>query len=175
RRGRSFELEGDGPYFSTPAQHFFCPHNFLDAPVAAFDQYVRAALMNEGERRVFLEPGDESYAFQSGGYREPVFEGIDRPIRAFAQAFDGGIRVQCHDEARAQRARLGEVCDMTPMQDVEDPVGENERPVQRAQAFVQFLGRDDLGFKGETRTHDLTAMIHGGSISAAVDWRRGAA
>ena len=85
------------------------------------------------KRCVFFEPGHEAHAFQPRHHRQAVFERIDRAIRAFAQPLDGQIRIQCDNEACAERPRFGQVSDMAAMQHIEHAIGKDQGASVRTQ------------------------------------------
>jgi hypothetical protein len=118
--------------------------DFLYRPVAALDQYVRAAFEDALDRRVLVEPGDQRHAFERGQYGQPVGQRIYRAVVPLAQPPDRRIRVERHDHRRAQRAGLCQQGHVPAVQDVEATVGEYQRARQLRQARGQAFGGDDL-------------------------------
>ena len=120
-------------------------------PIAALDQDIGPAFQNSGQWRVFIEPGDQRHAFECGQDRCPVFQAIDRPIRAFALSLDRGIAIDRDQQAGAQLPGLGQIGDVAAVQNIETAIGEDQGPRQNRQARGQGFGRTKLGF--EFRTH----------------------
>jgi hypothetical protein len=109
------------------------PDDLVHGPVSPFNQYVRPANQDEGERRIFFEPGDEAHALQRRHHRQAVCERIDRPVGALAEPFDRQIRVQCDNETCAERSRFGQIADVTAMQHIEYAIGEDQGSGLRTQ------------------------------------------
>ena len=106
-------------------------------------------LEDERERRVLVERHDQADRLQCGKHGEPVFERIDRPTVALAQATYRRIGVDADDERGAERARPGKIGHVAAMYDVEHAVGENPGSRQCPEARTQRRSCRDLG--GERR------------------------
>ena len=140
--------EGDRQRAPPPASNFDVADDLLDRPIAALDEDVGAAFEDAFEGRVFVEPSDEVGAFERGHHGQAVFEPIDRPVVAFAQALDRSVGVKRDDHRSPLRARLREEGDMAAVQDVKAAVGEHQRAGQRGETGGEFAGGDDLAFEG---------------------------
>ena len=116
----------------------------IDRPVAAFHENVRPAGVDQALRRLLVEPGHCVDAGERRYDREPVLQDVERPVRAFAEAPGGGIAVERDQKRRAQLPRPRQVGDMAAVQDVENPVGEDERARQSAEPGLQAGRRVDL-------------------------------
>src|SRR5262249_22742717 len=69
---------------------------------------------------------------------------IDRPVVALAKPPHRAVAVDAHDERSAERRRPVEIGHVAPVQDVEDAVGEHQRPWQRCGTGREFLRPGDL-------------------------------
>ena len=89
QRGCRFLVDkGDRYRPPAPAGDFDVADDLVHRPVAALDEDIRPAFENALQWRVFVKPGDERNAFERGHDRQPVGEGVDRAVVAFAQSFD---------------------------------------------------------------------------------------
>src|SRR5215210_310792 len=70
--------------------------------VAALRPHVRAQRAQDGARVVLLEDRDRADVRERREHRGAVALGHERPVRAL-QSPDGGVRVQAHDQAVAER------------------------------------------------------------------------
>jgi len=146
--GRLLVNEGDRVDLPAPAADLVAADDFVDWPVAAFDQDFRPAVQNALERRVLIEPGDQCNASQRGHDGQAIVEAVDWAIIAFAQALYRSIGIQSNNQTVAERGSLGEIGDVTAMQDVEASVGEYQRAGKRGAAFGKPLRRTDFRLEG---------------------------
>ncbi|MNI51571.1 hypothetical protein D3C73_1063020 [compost metagenome] len=72
--------------------------------------------------RVFFERHHPVHRFQRTQYNHAVFQRVDRTGFTF-QTFSGSIAVHRHNQAIAQLSGIGQIRDVTGMQNVEDAVG----------------------------------------------------
>jgi hypothetical protein len=100
----------------------------LHRPVAALDQHVGAAGLDEPGRRVFLEPGHRVHRRERRDQRTTIRQAVDRPAGTLAQPPRGAVAVQRDEQRRAERARPREIRDVSAVQQVENAVGEHQRP-----------------------------------------------
>ena len=137
-------LERNRHDLPAPGEHALCSGDALDRPVAALDEHIGLAGRDDFLRRVFVEPGDYVHAGKRCYDRHAVGKRIERPVRALAEPAGRGIAIQRDQQARAHGARLIEIGDVPAMQDVEDPVREDQWPAKvgnlRQRARVADLG-----------------------------------
>src|SRR5690554_5377886 len=154
---RAFVFEGDRMYVTAPATHFRRTDDIVRRPVSALHQDVRANFEDAFDRRVFIKPGHQIYAFKGGDDCKAVFEGIDRTVNTLAQTAYRSVRVERHDERTAEYTGARKIGGVAAMQNVEAAVGEYQRARNLCDAFAQVSRRADFFF--------VIGWVHGGYAS----------
>ena len=126
---------------------FLVADNLVHRPVAALDQDVRPALEDALDGGVFVEPGDQVHAAQGGHHRQAVFQPVDGPVVALAQALHRGVGVEGHHHGGTEGPGLAQVGDVAPVQDVETAIGEHQGMGQGGHPGGQLLRGANLGFE----------------------------
>ena len=147
-RGGALVLERDREHSPAAGQHAGAPamRSTGQSPPFTSTSGRQAAISASGVSS--SNQVTASTARERGDQGEAVFERIDRPLGAFAQAPGGGIAVQRDEQRRAQVARAGEVGDVAAMQDVEHAVGEHQRPRRAHRSSARAAGRRILPSNG---------------------------
>jgi len=141
-------LEGDGVHAPAARDHRLGADDARHRPVAALDQHVGPAGLDQRGGRVLVEPGDRIDGLERGDERHAVGEAVDGTARPLAQAAGGRIAIQGHEQHGAERARPGEIGDVSAVQQVEDAVGEHERPRRGARPARRGGRVEDLALEG---------------------------
>jgi hypothetical protein len=95
-----------------------------------------------------VEQRHQAHALERGEDRRAVAFVVERPVRRLAEAARRDVAVQAEHQARAARPRLRQVGDVAAVQDVEHPVGEDDRPRQLGEARLELGARAELGDEG---------------------------
>ncbi len=99
----------------------------LASVVPAFHQHVRTQVANELERRILLKNYNRINRFERRQDIAPLGLGAYRSVGTL-QSLDRGVAIQPDDESVAVTARPDEDVDVAGVQQVEDPVREDEPP-----------------------------------------------
>src|SRR6266702_2566257 len=132
---------------SAPAADLGRTDDRLGLPVAALGEHLGPAGEDQRERRVLVEPGDEMDRFERRDHRDAVGERIEGALLALAETLRRGIAVDRDQKRRPQGAGLGEIGDVTAMQDVEHAVGEHEWAPAGSEPRRKLLRRADFLFE----------------------------
>jgi hypothetical protein len=105
-------------------------------------------LASTSGRQAVVEPGHRIDRLERRNDGKAVLERIHWPVAPLIQPARGGVAVEPDQQGRALRARTGKVRDVATVQDVEDAVGEHQRPLQLGDPTLQVRRRMNLGLEG---------------------------
>ncbi len=142
-QGRGALLDGDA--HDTPASGFdkVTADDGVVRPVRPLHEHIRLQFPDDGVRCLLVEDGHGVHALQGGEDLGTFVLGRDGAFGSLVPA-DRAVRIDRDDEQVAERARLLQVADVARMEQVEDPVGEDDALAAGAGACREVRGGGSL-------------------------------
>ncbi len=112
--------------------------------IAALDQHIGLQQFDQSQGSVFVKENHTVDAAEGRDYPGPIELGDDGTIGSLPQSPHRGVTIEAYHQGRAELARTLKHFDVSRMQQVEHPVGENDRLADTASPGARVGERPDL-------------------------------